>query len=176
MNSRTVTITKTIIAALLFLSVIFTASDIYAATVRLNKGTPVKLKFDTATKISSGILVEGDSLDIILVEPIIVDDAIIVEAGAKGKAAVAEVKKNGRAGKPGFIKVQFVSIEAKGAFQTEGGVPIMLSGDIEKNGKGKKTLSYLFIFGLFIKGSNGEIDKNITYTAETAETLKMISE
>jgi len=146
-----------------------------ATVVRLNKGQEIQVKFAGDTKVSSGELVKGDSIDIVLAEAIIIDDSTIVEAGAEGKAVVLDAKKNGRAGKPGYIKVAFTNLQPKGAFKTDGG-PILLSGELENEGKGKKTLSYLFIFGLFIKGSNGELDSGSVYTATIAESIKLRSE
>ena len=176
MKSRIAIVSKGLIALTLLLSTLMVASDLYATVVRLNKGTEVKLKFQAEGRISSGNHVKGDSIDIVLTKPIIIDDSTIVETGATGKAVVVAAEKNGKAGKPGYIKLRFVYLLPKGAFKTAGDAPILLSGeDIENKGKGKKTLSYLLIFGLFIKGGNGEIDKNTVYTVEVAESIKLDS-
>lgn len=176
MKSTVVTVSKGLIALTLLLSTLMVASDLNATVVRLNKGTEVKLKFQVDGKISSADYVKGDSIDIALAEAIIIDDSTIVEEGAPGKAVVVEAKKNGRAGKPGYIKAKFLYIQPKGAFKTEGNAPILLQGkEVADEGKGKKTLSYLFIFGLFIKGGHGEIDTSVTYTDKVAESIKLDS-
>jgi hypothetical protein len=169
------TMSRGLITLGLLLSTLFTASDSDATVVRLNKGTEVKIRFEADGKISSGTLAKGDSVDIALAEPILMDDSTIVEAGAKGKAVVVEAEKNGRAGKPGHIKLRYVSLQPKGAFTTTADEAILLEGEIEARGKGKKTLSYILLFGLFLKGGNGEIAKSAIYTATIAESIKLKS-
>jgi len=50
-----------------------------------------------------------------------------------------------------------------------------LSGTKETKGKGKKLLSYLFIFGLFIKGSDAVIPTNVMYSVKVAESVYLES-
>lgn len=165
---------RIIIATTLILCMVLTVTA-NATVVRLNKGLEVKVKFAADTKVSSGEFAKGDSIDIELAEAIIIDDSTIVEAGAPGKAVVLEAEKNGRGGKAGYIKVAFVNLQPKGAFKTEGEA-ISISGELENKGKGKKLLSYLFIAGLFIKGSNGELNTDETYIAKISESIKLRSE
>jgi len=176
---KLVTITRLVLSAtLLFLfSAAFIAPSADAGiTVRVIKDTDVKLKFVGDDKISSGNLEKGDSLTLSLAEAIVVDDSTIVAEGASGRAVVTEVKKNGKRGKAGFIKVQFITLFAEGAFKTADGSPIKLSGEIENKGKGKKFISWLLGFGFLISGGNGEIDGDAVYTAKTVETVRLTSE
>jgi len=106
-----------------------------------------------------------------LAEPIVVGGEVIVEKGAQGTAVIGEVEKAKRAGKPGRITVEFVDLAAKGPYEIVGEDRIKLSGTEEAKGKSRKTLSYLFIFGLFIKGTQGEIPTNQVYTARIAEDV-----
>ena len=157
------------------LTMLFVVSDLSATVVRLNKGTEVKIQFTCDEAVSSGEFDEGDSVDIALTEPIIMDDSTIVEKGAAGRAVVTSVKKNGKGGKPGYIKVAFVSLQPMGAFTTDGDAPILISGEVENEGSSKKTCSYIAFFGLLVKGGNGEIDKDVVYTATIAESIKLKS-
>jgi len=157
------------------LSVLFIVTDLNATVVRLNKGTEVKVKFISEGEVSSGELVEGDSVDIALAEPIIMDDSTIVEEGAVGKAVVAAVEKSRKGGKPGYIKVKFVYLQPKGAFTTADDAPILIAGELENKGNSKKTCSYIAFFGLFVKGGHGVIDKAAVYPVTIAESIKLTS-
>jgi len=102
----------------------------------------------------------------------------VVKEGAKGSARVKSVEPAGRAGKPGRVEIEFLELQPNGAFQTEGDKPIMLKNlePVVANGKGRKTLSYLFIFGLFIKGSEGVIRADVPFKAETTEDVVVLVE
>ncbi|MFH1700128.1 MAG: hypothetical protein ABIE07_06035 [Candidatus Zixiibacteriota bacterium] len=138
------------------------------ATLQLPQGTDVKLKFAPGIKISSGNLAAEVPIICYLAEPILIGGKTVVEEGAQATAKVAEVKPAGKGGKGGYIKIEFIEVETKGEYKTVDGSKIKLTGFIENTGKNKKTMSYLFIFGLFIKGSQGEINPNSIYTVKTA--------
>jgi len=139
------------------------------------RGTEVKLRLVSGTKVSSNDLVQGDSIHVVLIEPVVLDDSTIVEIGAHGRAIVAESVRSGRGGKPGYIKVRFANLFPKGVFKTTDGSPILLSGEIENKGKSRKILSWIFVAGLLIKGGNGELDTESPYTARISETIKLRS-
>lgn len=141
----------------------------FGATLQLPQGTEVKLKFAQGIKVSSGDIAAGVPIICYLAEPIQIGGKTVVEEGAQATAKVAEVKSAGKGGKGGYIKVEFVEIETKGEYNTVDGSKIKLAGFVENTGKNKKTLSYLFIFGLFIKGSQGELNTSSIYSAQTAE-------
>lgn len=147
------------------------AVAVQAGTIQLPKGTKAKLKFPDGLNISSKSVSPGIPIICYLVEPLEVGGITLVEAGAQGTATVAEVQPAKKGGKPGFIKIEFASLDAKGEYRLLTDSKIKLSGTQEKKGKGKKLLSYLFIFGLFIKGSEGVIPTNVVYTAEVAESI-----
>lgn len=160
----------------LALAALFIAGSISAATFQVPAGTDVKVKFVGNQTISSGNVISGVPLVITLAEPIKIGDRVLVEAGAEGKALVSEVKKAGAPGKPGKIKVTFQEIATKGEFKTTDGSPIKLTGELEKMGKGKKTLAFITIIGIvLIKGGQGEIPVDQVYTAKTAETVVLTS-
>lgn len=148
----------------------------YAGKVLLPEETEVKVRFDPNMKVNSGELQKGIPLLIYLAESIKIGGKTIVEEGAQGKAEVLEVRKASKPGKPGYIKVGFVELEPKGEFAALDESKIQLSGEAEAGGKGKKLLSYLFIFGLFIKGGQAELPSDTVYTAQIKETIVMQSE
>jgi len=163
------------IAAMILCSTAY-VSDAQATVVRLAKGTEINLKFAPDQKVDGNKLAKGDSVDVMLTQSIVMDDSTIVESGALGKAVVLEAEKSGRGGKPGMIKVGFVYILPKGAFVTDDNQPILIEGELENKGGGKKLLSYLFIAGLFIKGGSGSIDTDQIYPAKIAESIKLRSQ
>jgi len=144
---------------------------VQAGTIQVPKGQVIKVKFAPGMKISSGELTPEVPLLIYLAEPVVIGGKTVIEEGAQGTAKVAEVKKAGKGGKPGYIKIAFQELETKGEFRSRDNSKVKLEGELENAGKGKKTLSYLFIFGLFISGGQGEIDSNVVYEAKVAESI-----
>ncbi len=154
--------------------VLFLAATLPAATIQLQRGTEVKIKFATAIKVSSGNLAKDVPVQFVLAEPIIIGGETLVESGATGTAKVVDVKKAGRGGKAGYIKIAFVDLEPKGAFQSADKAKIKLSGEVENKGKGKKIIPYLFFLPL-VKGGQGEIPANAIHVAKVAESITLES-
>jgi len=148
-----------------------------AGTIQIPKGTKVKMKFAPDMKISSAGVVKGMQLACYLAEPIDIGGVIVVEKDALGTATVLESVPPGRAGKPGNIKIGFTALDAKGQYKmlTPDAKIKLSSVGPDNKGKGRKTLSYLFIFGLFIKGKPGIIPVDRIYEAEVAESVLMES-
>jgi len=164
------------VAGVALLALTISVVGAFAGTIQIPKGHKVKLKFPAGMKISSGELTQGVPIVCYLEEAIDVGGITVVEAGAQATAIVAEVKSAGKPGKPGYIKIEFESLDTKGDFRLLTDNKIKLTGTIEAEGKGRKLLSYLFIFGLFIKGSQAEINTNQVFTAEVAESIVLESE
>ncbi len=166
------------IGFLLIVLVLFHFSQAWAGMVQLPVDKDIKVSFDIADgkSIGSGELETGRLVLIKLEEPILVYDQVIVEKGANGVAEVLEVIKPAKPGKPGKIKVGFISLTPKGKYKSVDGSDIKLKGEIEASGKGKKFLSYLFIFGLFIKGGQAELSSTAIYTVQIAESIRMTDE
>ncbi len=146
-----------------------------AATLQLPKGTDVKLKFNPGMEISSGSLAKDVPIICTLAEPVKIGDIVVIEEGAQATATVTEVKKAGGGGKGGYIKVSFSELETKGAYRSVDGSKIKLAGYIENEGKGKGFIPYLF-FVLFLKGSQGEINTEATYTVKVEESIILESQ
>ncbi len=163
---------RNIIMALGVVLILLAASiPVQAGTIQVPKGTEVKLKFPAGMEISSGNVTQGIPLVCYLQEPIDIGGVVVVEKDAQATAKVIEVKPAGKGGKPGYIKIEFESLDAKGDFRLVNADKIKISGAVEAKGKGKKLLSYIFIFGLFIKGSQGVIPTDQVYTAKVAESV-----
>jgi hypothetical protein len=156
-----------------FSALLLFAPVIHAGKVQIPEGTEVKVKFDPSMKINSKTLQPGIPLLIYLAEPVEIGGRVIIEKGAMGKAEVLDVKKASKPGKPGYLKVGFVDIRPKGEYNTLDSANIKLKGEVEAEGGGKKLLSLLFIFGLFIKGGEAVLPSDAIYTVRTAETIRL---
>ncbi|HOD65070.1 MAG TPA: hypothetical protein PKW75_04650 [candidate division Zixibacteria bacterium] len=158
-------------AAAAAFAVVLLAVPSYAGKVELPKGSKLVVAFEG--NVSSSVFAVGDSLPIVLQEDVTVGGLVLVEKGARGTAVVAKAEKSGRAGKPGMIAVIFVDLKPKGQYPLLDVPAIALEGGTnELKGKGKKVLSYLFIFGLFIKGGEGKVPAGSTFEATVAESVK----
>lgn len=146
-------------------------ANVFAAKVQIPEGTKISVKFPATMKISSGKISAGIPLAFELARPIEIGGKVIVEKGARGTAVVKESVKARRGGKPGKITVEFTELMPTGNFKSAESAGIKLKGSVTAQGKGKKTLSYLFIFGLFIKGGQGEIPTDKYYEASVAESI-----
>ena len=107
-----------------------------AGTIQVPKGQVVKVKFAPGMKISSGELAPQVPLLIYLAEPIEIGGKTVVEEGAQGTAKVVEVKKAGKGGKPGYIKVAFQELDTKGEYLSRDNAKIKLEGELETHRKG----------------------------------------
>lgn len=159
------------ISALLILAVVLFAPA-HAGKISIPAGTEIQVIFDPNIELTSNRVEEGVPVLINLYKPIEIGGVTIVEKGAPGTARVVEVKKNGKVGKAGYIKVDFESLDPKGAFvPVKEGEKIKLEGSVENKGGGKKLLSLILGFGLIIKGGQGKIDTGVPYPAKVAETI-----
>jgi hypothetical protein len=149
---------------------------VFAGRVSLPKDlTKFNVRFDSKIPVNSGWVHAGDTLPIYLAEDYKMGGVTIIEAGAKGTAIVKEVVKASRPGKPGKLMVSFLDLSPKGSYQSKDGSNIMLSGEQTIDGGGRKILSWLFIFGLFIKGGQAEIDVARVHEVKVAEKITLES-
>lgn len=158
-------------ALCLIFIIVFMSLSVSAGVVEIGKGKEVKLKFPAGIQITSGNVTPGIPIVCYLAEPIIEGGVVVVEEGAQATASVVSAEPAKKGGKPGKIKLEFISLDPKGEYKLVTEPKIKLGGTIEKEGKGKKFLSYLFIFGLFIKGGQGSIATDMIYTVKVAESV-----
>lgn len=142
--------------------------------IELPKGHEIEIVF--SQDVSSKYVAPGELVPIRLNTPIVYGGFTVVEAGAPGSARVKSVTPAGRGGKPGSIVVELLELESDGHYEAEGDKKIMLKAvdEISAEGKSKKLLSWLLIFGLFIKGSQGEIPADQPFKAEIAEDIVIL--
>ncbi len=164
---------KVVVLAVLVFAVLATGGK--ADEVILAAGTKVQIEFEQ--DVSSKYAAPGDLIPIRLHGAVDYGGVIAVEDGAKGTARVRSVKPAGKGGKPGYIEVDLVELEPTGSYKAEEGKKLALEavdGPIVAKGKGRKTLSYLFILGLFIKGTEGVIEAGKPFPAKIAEEIVLM--
>ena len=156
----------------LALGVVFLLTPLLSyAQIKLEANTEVNVVFQQ--DISSKYLAPGEEVPIRLVESISVGGVVLVKAGASGRARVKSVESAGKGGKPGRITVELVELEPD-AYKALDNKTVLLEavdGPITAEGKGKKTLSYLFILGLFIKGGEAVIPPDKPFRAKIKEDV-----
>jgi hypothetical protein len=169
MNAKAIRKLFNITGISLLLIFMFIIPNTMAGKVQLPKDKTVKVSFDPGKEISSGKLKTGDTVKIVLVEPIEIGGVSIVESGATGKAVVVEAKKAGWFHKKGSIKVEFVELDTKGEFRAADGGKIKLSGVLDKKGGIKFFPSILpFLIG---KGGQGKISSSAIYAVTVKESI-----
>ncbi|MBD3333219.1 hypothetical protein GF356_10245 [candidate division GN15 bacterium] len=163
------------IFAMIAVLALMCSSVAIAAGIQLPKGSKAIVKFDPSTAVTSGRFEEGNRVPIYLVEPIVMGGLTLVEEGAMGTAVVTTAKGAGRGGSPGKLALTFESISPKGSYVPQEFDAVPIAGETgEIKGKGKKLLSYLFIFGLFIKGGQAEVPADTTFEVTIAENVRFV--
>jgi hypothetical protein len=145
--------------------------------VLLPAGTELQVVFEQ--DVSSKYVKPGDLVPIRLKGAIDFGGIEVVKDGATGSARVKSVKPAGKPGKAGRVEVELLELEPKGAYQAEDNAKIELKatdGTIVAEGKGRKFLSWLFIFGLLIKGSEGVIAADVPFKATVKEDIVILVE
>jgi hypothetical protein len=141
------------------------------AQVKLTKGTEVTVALEQ--DVSSKYAKPGDEVPIKLLEDIDIGGLVLVSAGAPGTARVKSVEPAGKPGSGGSITVELIQLDPA-SYESMDGKAIKLEakdGPITAEGKNKKLLSWLFIFGLFIKGSDAVIPADQPITAVVTEDV-----
>ena len=160
-----------------FVAMAMLLSPVFASTtnaIQLPAGTKIEIVIEL--EVSSKHFAPNDQIPIRLHGAIEVGGIVLVEDGARGVARIKSVEPAGKGGKPGRIEVDLVELEPKGAYKAEGDKKIAITsvgGPITAEGKGRKILSYLFIFGLFIKGTEAVIPADKPFPATIAEDIML---
>jgi hypothetical protein len=153
------------------------AATISAADFLVAAGTKLSVAFEQ--DVSSKYVKPGDLVPIKLVEPLEIGGQIVLKSGVKGSARVKSVSPAGRAGKAGKVEVELLELTAGEGFSSVDDKNIGLSGNdgpILVEGKGKKTLSWIFILGLFIKGGQGVVPADQPMAALVTDDVIVIVE
>jgi hypothetical protein len=145
------------------------------AQIKLPAGTEVTVSFKV--DVSSKYVAPGEEVMIQLAEDIAVGGVVLVKAGCDGKAMVKSVESAGKGGKAGKLEIELVGLDPEGGYQALEDKKIALAAvesPLLAEGKGKKTLSYLLIFGLFIKGGEGVMVADQPIKATVTEDIFII--
>ena len=132
------------------------------------KGTV--LKIELTKELSSKKAKKGDIVPLKLLENLIVNDVIVVPAGAEVKGIVTKSRKAGGLGRGGKLEFQIVSVKAIN------GVEIPLQYTKYQHGAGDAGAVAVVAFvsivgGIFMKGKNVIFNEGLQFDAEvTADT------
>jgi hypothetical protein len=156
---------------ILAVALMMAASPVVRADIELPAGTEVEIVF--SQDVSSKYVAPGELVPIKLNAPITFGGFTVVKEGAPGSARVKSVTPAGRGGKPGRVELELLELEPAGFYEAEGDKKIMLKAadEISAEGKGQKLLSWVLIFGLFIKGGQGEIPADQPFKATVVEDI-----
>lgn len=171
MFSRFTRYSLLLISVIVFSLIASTAA--FGAKLQLAEGEEIQVRFASGLTVTSGTYTQGDSIPIVLDQPISIGGKIVVESGALGTAVVVEGEPAGSGGKPGKIKIAFVNLETKGTFKLVEGDKIQLSGETELyEGKGKGFFPWLFL-KFILKGSQATVPTTVSYPCKVAETVML---
>ena len=130
----------------------------------------VVLKVELTKEISSKKAKKGDTVPLKLLENLIVNDVIVVPAGAEVKGVVTKARSAGGLGRGGKLEFQIISVKAIN------GVEIPLQYTKYQHGAGDAGAVAVFaavsiVGGLFMKGKNVVFNEGLQFDAEvTADT------
>ena len=125
-------------------------------------GTPVVVK--PQNLIDADEVKEGDNVKFTVIQPVKVNDEIIINTGTEVTAKIIKRKNNGILGIPGNIEIGEFNI------LTPENEIIRLTGTVTDAGEGRywANVGWIFVFPLlFIKGNDAKIPVNRTYILYT---------
>ncbi|MGZ4878956.1 MAG: hypothetical protein ACXVIO_12270 [Candidatus Angelobacter sp.] len=141
------------------------------AKVTLKEGTDVNLKL--AQALSSKTAATGDSVELVLDQDLIVENAVVAKKGSRAVATVSNAKKAGMAGKGGELNLRLEYLKA-------GDTRVKLRGVQAKNGDNKTgaTVGLVVAFGVlgFMKhGKQAEVKEGTPVKAYIDEDVQVAS-
>ena len=141
------------------------------AKLKLKEGTDVNLKL--AQALSSKTAAAGDSVELLLDQDLIVDNAVVAKKGSRAVATVSNAKKAGMAGKGGELNLRLEYLKA-------GDTKVKLRGAQGKNGDSKTgaTVGLVLAFGVlgFMKhGKQAEVKEGTPVKAYVDEDALVAS-
>jgi hypothetical protein len=137
----------------------------------LKEGTDVNLKL--AQALSSKTATTGDSVELLLDQDLIVDNALVAKKGSRAVATVSNAKKAGMAGKGGELNLRLEYVKA-------GDTKVKLRGTQAKSGDNKTgaTVGLVLAFGVlgFMKhGKQAEVKEGTPVKAFVDEDVQVAS-
>lgn len=153
-----------------FLSMMMASTASFAATVDLGAGTPIVVRL--VETLSTEIHKTGDDVSAVVAADVIVDNKVVVQAGAAVIATIAHAKKAGAIGAGGNLNIQIT-----GVYAVDGTVvPVVgtkaVAGDDETTGTVVVGV-VLCPLALLNEGDKAEIAANSQIRAMTIGTVKI---
>ena len=144
-----------------------TEAPVPAGKLNLTEGSDVALKF--AQDLSSKTATEGDPVEFVLDQDLVVNNVVVARAGSKAVGEVTHAKKAGMMGKGGELNIRLDYLRA-------GDARIMLRGSKGREGDDKTgtavALTVLFgPIGLIKHGKDIEIKQGTPLTAYVAADI-----
>lgn len=144
--------------------IFFFSATAVAATVSVPVGTAVLVVFNEA--VDPAMAVPGQTVTLSVVNPVVIDGATVIKAGAPVLAEVTAAEKRGVVGKPAKIGVTLHYATAVD------GTNIPLNGLKQVEGENKQTTSLVVTilccgFGLLMKGGTATIPAGSQIQATT---------
>lgn len=141
----------------------FVQSQLFAATI-IPQGTLIVVQ--PQKLIDADDVRAGDTVKFSIIEPVKVNDNIVIKSGNEVIGRITKRKNNGILGIPGKLEIgEFYIL-------TQNNELIRLTGSISDEGENRywANVGWIFVFPLlFIKGNDGKIQSNSTYMLRTAE-------
>lgn len=131
-----------------------------------------KLQIELTREISSKKSKVGDLVPLRVVENLIINDVIVIPAGAKVRGVVTKARKAGGLGRGGKLEFQIVSV------QTINGVKVPLQYTKYQHGAGDGGAVAVFavvsiIGGAFMKGKNVVFNEGMRFEAEVTADVDL---
>jgi hypothetical protein len=139
----------------------------YGGKVQVDSGQTVKLHVAPGHAVTSDLAMVGDTVPLVLAEQVKIGLTIVFDANTTGKAVVTSVGMRGKAGKAGSITLRVIELGAASPYRPNPPGSIKLEGSAARQGQGRKFLSLLAGFGLFVRGGPGEFGPSDTISART---------
>ena len=150
--------------------------------VRIPRGTPIRLKL--GTDLSSKLAKSGDDVPFTIANDLFINkDVLVLGKGGLITGELARVRRGGRFGRSGYMKVQIPSLETIDS--TDLPVRIVGIGDDKLNRKkigmavGASTLGYFvmgpvgLVGGAFIKGRDVQVSQGTVVAVETLSEIEV---
>ena len=152
----------------IFVCLICLLLQIPAFATTLPQGTPVTIQADR--EIDADRVKTGQTVNFTVVQPVRVNNTLLIKSGTEVTAQVVNKKNNFILGVPGELELNNFQIR-----NSDGNI-IRLRGTILDQGEGKywANIGWFFLFPiLFVKGNDGKIPANIQHTLYTLEDITL---
>jgi len=113
-------------------------------SVKIPEGTPVEL--ETAYTIDSQLVRKGDAITFRVVNPVVVDGAVVIEKGATATAHVTTSERGGHFGRAGRIAWTMKEVTAADGSR----VPLQFSSRTVGDSKGAKVATQMVVMGALL--------------------------